>query len=175
MLHIPILRHGKPYESIDKVEIVHHATGEPVAKVSQANAGLISRDVNRMDYDVLEQFKVRELIDMCRKAAEVFLTGTVAGWRSGAVVRRLRPAALEHDGHAVRVLPHERQEDPPHARRDRGDPRGLTRGFDLSILDRGFGDDDGRCCRGSARRARSARCCPATRPACTRCGSPPSR
>ena len=77
MLHIPILRHGKPYESIDKVEIVHHATGEPVAKVSQANAGLISRDVKRMDFDVLEQFKVRELIDMCRKAAEIFLGGTV--------------------------------------------------------------------------------------------------
>ena len=45
MLHIPILRHGKPYESIDKIEIVHHATGEPVAQVSQANAGLISRDI----------------------------------------------------------------------------------------------------------------------------------
>ena len=23
MLHIPILRHGKPYESIDKIEILH--------------------------------------------------------------------------------------------------------------------------------------------------------
>ena len=77
MLHIPILRHGKPYESIDKIEIVHHATGEPVARVSQANAGLISRDVHRMDHDVLEQFTVRELIGMCRKAADIFLTGTV--------------------------------------------------------------------------------------------------
>src|SRR5689334_7117405 len=77
MLHMPILRHGNPYESIDKVEIVHHATGEPVARVSQANSGLISRDVNRMDHDVLEQFKVRELIDMCRKAAEVFIGETV--------------------------------------------------------------------------------------------------
>jgi hypothetical protein len=77
MLHIPILRHGKPYESIDKVEIVHHATGEPVARVSQANAGLISRDVKRMDHDVLEQFTVRELVDMCRKAAEIFIGGTV--------------------------------------------------------------------------------------------------
>src|SRR3954453_1586797 len=77
MLHIPILRHGTPYESIHKVEIAHHATGEPGGKISQANAGLISRDVNRMDYDVLEQFKVRELIDMCRKAAEVFIGGTV--------------------------------------------------------------------------------------------------
>ena len=50
MLHIPILRHGRPYESIDFVEIVHHATGEPVARVSQANPGLITRDIGRMDF-----------------------------------------------------------------------------------------------------------------------------
>ena len=30
MLYIPILRHGQPYESIEKVTLVHHATGEPV-------------------------------------------------------------------------------------------------------------------------------------------------
>src|SRR5690242_3852116 len=78
MLHIPILRHGKPYESVDKATIVHHATGEPVAKVSQASSGLITRDIHRMDYDVLEQFKVKELIQMCKKAAEIFISGTVS-------------------------------------------------------------------------------------------------
>src|SRR4051812_46318737 len=77
MLHIPILRHGKPYVSIDKVEIVHHATGEPVASVSQANAGLIARDISRMNYGVLDQFKVKELIAMSRKAADLFLNGTL--------------------------------------------------------------------------------------------------
>jgi len=63
MLHIPILRHGMPYESIDKIEIVHHATGEPVAAVSQANPGLISRDVHRWDHDVLDQFTVCSALD----------------------------------------------------------------------------------------------------------------
>src|SRR5688572_12574756 len=75
MLHIPILRHGTPYESIDQVDIVHHATGEPVARVSQANAGLIARDVGRMDHDVLESFTMRELLGLCRKAAELFMSG----------------------------------------------------------------------------------------------------
>src|SRR5580658_3637340 len=70
MLHIPILRHGKPYESVDKIQIVHHATGEPVAAVSMANSGLISRDVHRMDDSVLEQFTIKELVAMCKKAAE---------------------------------------------------------------------------------------------------------
>src|SRR4051794_13523916 len=77
MRHLPILRHGKPYESVEKIEILHHATGEPVARVSQANAGLISRDVHRWDTAVLEQFTVRELLAMCKRAAELFISGTV--------------------------------------------------------------------------------------------------
>src|SRR5579862_5550980 len=77
MLHIPILRHGKPYESVDKIQIVHHATGEPVAQVSMANSGLISRDVHRMDDGVLEQFTVGELVAMCKKAADIFLNGSI--------------------------------------------------------------------------------------------------
>lgn len=144
MLHIPILRHGKPYESIDKVEIVHHATGEPVAKVSQANAGLISRDIGRMDYDVLEQFSVRELIGMCRKAADIFMTGTVplgdTKQSFDDYVRQLSSTTgMPHSycrGNAKKI----------HRTLDEIEVilAGLTRGFDLSILDKGFGDDDGR-------------------------------
>src|SRR5882724_6370255 len=77
MLHIPILRHGQPYESIDKIEILHHATGEPVAQVSQANAGLITRDVGRIDDDALESFSMADLLAMCRKAAEFFISGAL--------------------------------------------------------------------------------------------------
>ncbi len=56
MLRLACLRHGKPYESIDQVELVHHATGEPVATVSQANSGLVVRDIARMDDAMLERF-----------------------------------------------------------------------------------------------------------------------
>ena len=35
MLHIPALRLGKPYVSLEKATLVHHVTGEPVAEVSQ--------------------------------------------------------------------------------------------------------------------------------------------
>jgi acyl-CoA reductase-like NAD-dependent aldehyde dehydrogenase len=77
MLHIPILRHGKPYESVDKVEIVHHATGEAVAAVSQANSGMIVRDVNRWDERVLERLSVAELIAISRKAADLFTTAAL--------------------------------------------------------------------------------------------------
>jgi acyl-CoA reductase-like NAD-dependent aldehyde dehydrogenase len=144
MLHIPILRHGQPYESVDKVEIVHHATGEPVAKVSQANAGLIVRDISRMDYDVLEQFKVKELIAMAKKAADVFMNGTVEiGGKPQDFEGYIRALS------STTGMPHSycrTNAKKIHRTMDEVDTivAGLTRGFDLSILDRGFGDDEGR-------------------------------
>jgi hypothetical protein len=45
MLNIPILRWGKPYESLEMDNVVHFKTGEPIAKVSQANGGIIGRDM----------------------------------------------------------------------------------------------------------------------------------
>lgn len=144
MLHIPILRHGKPYESVDTIEIVHHATGEPVARVSQANAGLINRDIHRMDYDILEQFTIAELIAMCRRAASVFMEGTVSvgGERQSFedYVRQLSSTTGMPQTYcrlnAKKI----------HRVLDEMDRilAGLTRGFDLTILDKGYGDDDGR-------------------------------
>lgn len=144
MLHIPILRHGKPYESVDKIEIVHHATGEPVAKVSMANAGLISRDVSRMDDSVLEQFTVRELTGMCKKAADVFMNGTItigdAKQSFDDYVRDLSATTgMPHSycrGNAKKIFRVLDEMDVILA--------GLTRGFDLSILDQGYGNDEGR-------------------------------
>ncbi|MGE3180022.1 MAG: aldehyde dehydrogenase family protein [Phycisphaerae bacterium] len=77
MLHIPILRNGQPYESADKVEILHHATGEVVAQVSQANSGMIVRDVRRMNSGVLESFSTQQLIDLARVAGKHFIEGTL--------------------------------------------------------------------------------------------------
>jgi acyl-CoA reductase-like NAD-dependent aldehyde dehydrogenase len=144
MLHIPILRHGKPYQSVDQVEIVHHATGEPVARVSQANAGLISRDIARMDFDVLEPFTVAELVAMCKKAGELFIGGTVpVGNESQSFddyVRQLSATTGMPTSYCranakkiFRVLDEMQVI-----------LAGLTRGFDLSILDRGYGNDEGR-------------------------------
>ena len=38
MLHIPLLRHGKPYRSLaDVVRVPHYRTREPFVEISQAN------------------------------------------------------------------------------------------------------------------------------------------
>ena len=39
MITLPVIRWGKPYESIEKQPVVHFETGETLAVVSQANAG----------------------------------------------------------------------------------------------------------------------------------------
>ncbi len=139
MLHIPILRHGQPYESIDKVELVHHATGEAAASVSQANPGMVVRDINRMDDAVLEAFTVRELIDICRRAAERFIGGVLpigdAKQSFDDYVRQLSATT----GMPVTYC----RSNAEKIRRVLAEMdtiiAGLTRGFDLSILDRGFG------------------------------------
>jgi acyl-CoA reductase-like NAD-dependent aldehyde dehydrogenase len=144
MLHIPILRHGKPYESIDKIEILHHATGQPVARVSQANSGLISRDVHRMDDSVLEQFTVKELLAMCKKAAGLFMTGTLPVGEAKQSFDDYIAQLSATTGMPYSYCRSNAQK--LHRTLDEMDViiAGLTRGFDTSILDRGYGDDDGR-------------------------------
>ncbi len=144
MLSIPILRQGKPYESVDRVELVHHATGEPVAVVSQANPGLVVRDINRMDDTVLERFTVAELIEICRRAAKRFIEGVLPigdGKQTfDDYVRQLSATT----GMPVAYC----RSNADKIRRVMADMEtiiaGLTRGFDLNILDRGHGVVEGR-------------------------------
>jgi hypothetical protein len=139
MLHIPILRNGQQYESVDKVQLVHHATGEPVALVSQANPGMVVRDINRMDDTVLESFTVAELIRICGRAARRFTEGVLPigdGKQTfDDYVRQLSAttgmpvAYCRSNADKIRRVMAEMDTIID----------GLTRGFDLSILDRGYG------------------------------------
>ena len=45
VLNIPILRWGQPYTSLETDDVVHFVTGETLARVSQANTGLLGRDM----------------------------------------------------------------------------------------------------------------------------------
>ena len=75
MLHIPLLRRGKPYQSLDVVRTPHHRTREPFVEISQANVGLIRRDLLHLD-DIREKLagnSSAELLQICNTAAELFL------------------------------------------------------------------------------------------------------
>ena len=47
MLDIPLIRWGQPYDSLEKDSVVHFETGEELAQVSQANAGMVQRDMRK--------------------------------------------------------------------------------------------------------------------------------
>jgi acyl-CoA reductase-like NAD-dependent aldehyde dehydrogenase len=75
--HLPILRAGKPYRSLDTSTLCDIRNGEAVATVSQANRGLISKDLlGKADHRRgLQEIPAAELISICRRAAELFAEG----------------------------------------------------------------------------------------------------
>jgi hypothetical protein len=81
MIHLPILRHGVPYKSLDVVRLPHYRTREPFVEISQANAGLIRRDLRpERQADArraLARIPFDSLIAMCTDAADRFLTDTL--------------------------------------------------------------------------------------------------
>ena len=76
MIHFPILRWGESYKSLEVDEVVHFATGEPVAEVSQANPGLIHRDMQKADQArrSLREIPCKDLLGMVKNAADLFMT-----------------------------------------------------------------------------------------------------
>src|SRR5881296_1438446 len=79
MLHIPVLRWGQPYTSIDVDEVVHFSTGEPIASVSRANGGLIQRDMRKAQRarDVLREIPIDDLIARAGTAGELYMNATL--------------------------------------------------------------------------------------------------
>jgi hypothetical protein len=148
MLHIPILRWGTPYSSVDRTVVPHFRTREPFVEMSLANVGLIRRDLLRQQekHAALAAVPVAELVRMAKNAAAHFLndmlpldppTGTMQSPQdyveqvsatTGAPWSNVRRNMLKVHGvlnHVDEVL------------------QGLTRGLDLSVVDEGFGERDG--------------------------------
>jgi len=63
------------YRSLDVAVVPHYRTREPLVEISQANVGLIRRDLLRQAdaRDALARRPVRELIDICGRAADHFM------------------------------------------------------------------------------------------------------
>lgn len=72
--HIPILRHGRPYESLEK-ESIESFDGRALAEVSIANPGLIEWDAGLVpsSAEALREKSTREILNACSRAAEIFL------------------------------------------------------------------------------------------------------
>ena len=145
MLHIPVLRRGRPYRSLEVTRVAHHRSREPFVEVSQANAGLIRRDLRDQGAmrAALRGMSTSDLLERCRRAADLFATETLAVGDEAQ-----RPEDYVAQVSATTGLPHVfvRRHIQRVAGVLRGMPAvldGLTRGLDLGVLDRGRGEAGG--------------------------------
>jgi acyl-CoA reductase-like NAD-dependent aldehyde dehydrogenase len=145
MLHIPILRQGTPYKSLDIARVPHYRTRETFVEVSQANPGLIRRDLldQERGREALAAFTTEQLLAMCRRAAETFMNETLPlgddEQSPDDYVRQLSATTgMPH------VLVRRNMQKIHGALAEMGSMlAGLTRGLDLKILDAGFGTHEG--------------------------------
>jgi len=141
MLKLPVLRWGEPYDSLEKEEVIHFRTGEPIATVGQAMAGLLARDLRqaRAARQALREMPCEHLIQCMTRAADLYRDAdlpTGDGTQSPADFVRAQSASTGLPEHMCRrnmeknhfVLMHMQEI-----------LDALTRGLDLSILRRGYG------------------------------------
>jgi len=143
MLHLPILRWGQPYTSLDVDEVVHFATGEPIAKVSRANGGLIQRDKRKAQHarEVLKAISIDELVKRVGHAGELYMNGTLplgdgtqspdefvrAQSASTGLPERMCRANMKKNGFVLAQMGNVLTS--------------LTRGLDFGVLTRGYGEE----------------------------------
>lgn len=79
MLRIPVIRWGKPYESLETQKIAHFFTGESIAEVDQANGAMVSRDLRKADQarKILRSIPVDDLITRIKHAGQLFASATL--------------------------------------------------------------------------------------------------
>jgi hypothetical protein len=144
MIKIPVLRWGEPYESLTEDEVVHFRTGEVLAKVGQANPGLLAKDMRKAQRarDVLREIPVHELIEMMKKAGDLYLNATLPlgdGEQTPDDFARQQSASTGLPEHMCKF-----NMEKNHFVLNNMDQifGALTRGLDPEILSRGFGVEE---------------------------------
>ena len=145
--HLPAFRLGRPYESLDKLDIHDHRNSDLKAVLSTVNAGIIRKDLQRIEHSraALKKFTCAELIEICAKAGGHFRDDTLplgdrghthsatqyietlsatSGLPHGMIRRNM--AKIHHALTNMKTV-----------------LNGLTRGLDLGILDAGGGEQFG--------------------------------
>ena len=145
--HIPMLRYGAAYESLDTLEVVDHRTQEPVAVVSQANPGILRRDLKQLPRAAaaLRSVPARDLLESCGRASELFLAAELPLNERGDTQSARQYVSLLS---ATSGMPHAlcRANMDKLAKVLRELPallNGLTRGLDPDLLDTGLTEQAG--------------------------------
>jgi acyl-CoA reductase-like NAD-dependent aldehyde dehydrogenase len=146
MIHIPVLRWGQPYKSLDLDKVVHFATGEALAEVSRANAGLVERDMRQAKRAraVLREIPIRDLLQMVKKAADLYTEAELPLGDGGATQTpdqfvRMQSATTGLPEHMCRF---NMKKNHFVLNQMENILDALTRGLDLDILSRGYGVEE---------------------------------
>ena len=143
MIELFPLRWGKPYDSLEKHDVVHFDTGEPIARVGNVGGGIVARDLRKAHKarEALLEYSIEDLIDMSKNAAVLFES---ADLEVGDSLQSVDD--FVHQQSASTGLPE-------HMCRGNMAKNSfvlsnieqildcLTRGLDLSILSRGYGEE----------------------------------
>jgi len=141
VLNIPAMRWGKPYESLEVDQVIHFMTGEPIARVSQANGGLVQRDMRSAQSarDALRSIPCDELVERVKRAADYYLNGRLPigdGSQTPEEFARAQSASTGLPEHMCRANMQKNHFVLTHMD---AMLEALTRGLDLSILSQGYG------------------------------------
>ncbi len=145
MLHIPALRLGKPYESLDRSDVKALGSGETLAQISQVNAGIIRRDAKKFGEAraKLAAIPGARLMQICAEAGHRFLNdalpiGDTTHTPDQYIATLSSTSGMPHSllrrnmakiNHVLANMP--------------TILRGLTRGLDLAVIDSGIGEQNG--------------------------------
>jgi hypothetical protein len=141
-IHVPLLRQGHPYRSLDVIRTPHYRTRETFVEISQANVGLIRRDLldQEMARGLMAGFTSKELFAMCSRAAGFFAESSLPlgesvqspedyVWQVSATTG-LPHVMVRRNMHKIRTVLAEMETV----------VNGLTRNLDLRVLDAGYSE-----------------------------------
>jgi len=145
--HLPVLRLGQSYSSLDRICAAHHRSGEALAEVSSVSAGIVRKDLRKIagSRAALKRFKVEQLVRMSGEAGDRFLNGTLPLGDQG---HTQSPQEYIETLSGTSGLPwnmvRRNLEKIHHALTHMGEVlTGLTRGLDTAIIDHGYGEQFG--------------------------------
>ena len=143
MLKIPVLRWGQAYESLEVDEVVHFTTGEPIARVSRANGGLIQRDMRKAARarEALKAIPIDELIARAGKAGELYMDATLPIGDGTQTPDEFVRAQSASTGLPERMCRANMKKNAFVLAEMRNILASLTRGLSLDVLTRGYGEE----------------------------------
>jgi acyl-CoA reductase-like NAD-dependent aldehyde dehydrogenase len=144
MLRIPVIRWGKPYESLEHDKVVHFETGEPIAEIGQTNGALIARDMRQAQKarDALRKIPVAELIARCKKAGQLYTSATLPMGNGAQTPDEFVHAQSASTGLPEHMCKSNMQKAAFVLENIDKILDALTRGLDLSIFTKGYGEEN---------------------------------